>query len=228
VVLSGTWVAPKDGAKVKTAKLALSAKPAASVGDGKVTKVAYAVQWGSKKPKAACTATKAGSGGAWSCTADLWKLGAPLGKLTLSFDVFDDAGDLVGSPDGKRSVTFAAPPPKPTNVTATGSWDASESIYTTVVRWKAVSTPITQGFIVYAAQVVVGEPMPGDPPPPACPKPPFKKSGPDNQMRRFVIRAGSKARQATFQQPYSAAIDCGIWVVAYNSVGVSSYARPAR
>jgi hypothetical protein len=48
--------------------------------------------------------------------ADLWRLGAQLGKLTLSFDVFDDAGDLARSPGGSRTVTFAAPPPAPTAV----------------------------------------------------------------------------------------------------------------
>jgi murein DD-endopeptidase MepM/ murein hydrolase activator NlpD len=109
-VISGTWVAPNDGAKLTTSSLTLSAKASVTV-----SKVAFSVRWGSTI-RPACSATKAGSGGAWSCKADLWKLGAPLGKLTVSFDVTDSQGQVANAPDGTRSVTFDAPPPQPTGV----------------------------------------------------------------------------------------------------------------
>lgn len=112
-VLSGTWVSPKAGATVKTLKLTLSAKPTASLTDVTLTKVVYSVAWGSKAPTTACTATKAATDGTWSCTADLAKLAASLGKLTLSFDVFDDAGDVARAAGGKRTVLFAALPGAP-------------------------------------------------------------------------------------------------------------------
>jgi hypothetical protein len=116
LVLSGTWVSPKAGATVKTLKLTLSSKPTASLSEVKITKVVYSIAWGSKAPKTACAATKAAKDGTWSCSADLVKLTAPLGKLTLSFDVFDDAGDVSHAPDGTRIVTFAPPPAAPSKV----------------------------------------------------------------------------------------------------------------
>jgi len=112
-VLSGTWVAPKDGAKLTSSTFTLSARPSVTPATLSIAKVAFSVAWGSTI-KPACSATKAGSGGVWSCTADLRKLGAPLGKLTVSFDVTDSAGDVARAPAGTRTVTFAAPPPKPT------------------------------------------------------------------------------------------------------------------
>ena len=76
--------------------------------DVKITKVTFSAAWGTTAPKPACTATAAGAGGVWSCKADLWKLGAPVGKVTLGFDVYDDAGDLTHSPAGTRTVTLSA------------------------------------------------------------------------------------------------------------------------
>jgi murein DD-endopeptidase MepM/ murein hydrolase activator NlpD len=115
-VLGGAWASPADGATLKSSVVTLSATPTAALTSVHVTKVTFYATWVSKAPKAACTATKADAKGVWSCKADLWKVGAPLGALTLSFDVFDDAGDLGRSPAGVRSVTFAAPPPAPTHV----------------------------------------------------------------------------------------------------------------
>jgi hypothetical protein len=113
--LAGTWVAPKDGAKLTTSSLTLSAKASVTPSTLSVSKLAFSVRWGSTT-KAACSATKAGSGGTWSCKADLWKLGAPLGKLTVSFDVTDSAGDVAKAPAGTRTVAFAAPPPAPASL----------------------------------------------------------------------------------------------------------------
>ena len=122
-VLRGTWVSPSNGATIKTTMSTLTAKPAASLSDVTITKVVYSVVWGGRNPILACIATKAASDGSWGCTADFAKLGAPLGALILSFDVYDDAGDVTHSPDGTRSVAFAAPPVAPTNVT--GGFDGT-------------------------------------------------------------------------------------------------------
>jgi murein DD-endopeptidase MepM/ murein hydrolase activator NlpD len=138
-VLSGTWVAPADGAKLTTSILTLSAKPSVTTPTVTVTKVAFSVTWGSTT-KAACSAMKAGSGGVWSCNADLWKLGAPLGKLTLSFDATDSAGDVAKAPAGTRTVTFAAPPPKPANP----SWAE--------LPQTPLGDPVTKVIIAYRAR----------------------------------------------------------------------------
>lgn len=117
-VLSGTWVAPANGAKLTTSSLTLAAKPTVTPATLSISKVVFSVMWGSTS-KTACSATKAGSGGTWSCMVDLWKIGAPLGKLTISFDVTDSAGDVAKAPAGTRTVTFAAPPPKPADASYT-------------------------------------------------------------------------------------------------------------
>ena len=146
--LSGAWVAPADAAKVTTSVLTLSAKPSVAPSTLAVIKVAFSIKWG-PTTKAACTATKAGSGGVWSCAVDLGKLGAPLGKLGLLFDVTDSAGDVAKAPAGTRTVTFAAVPGAPTHVTATPTcqiWFPTTCPANGVqlrVAWKAAAGPVS-------------------------------------------------------------------------------------
>jgi murein DD-endopeptidase MepM/ murein hydrolase activator NlpD len=118
MVVSGTWVAPKDGAKLTSPTLKLSAKASFDAATVSVSNLAFTVSWASTTKKA-CTATKADSSGVWSCKVDLWKLGAPLGKLAVSFDATSDTGDVAKAPAGTRTVTFAAPPPQPAGTTWT-------------------------------------------------------------------------------------------------------------
>jgi murein DD-endopeptidase MepM/ murein hydrolase activator NlpD len=169
--LSGAWVAPKDGAKLTTSAITLSAKPTVTPAPLTVTKVAFSIKWG-YTTKAACSATKAGSGGVWSCNVDLWKLGAPLGKLTLSFDVFDHTGDVAHSPDGPRSVTYAAPPPVPTGASATLNMvDDRDISWVITIRAKWQEPPsLAASFLLYgviqcSATGVKGTPclLPGRP-----------------------------------------------------------------
>lgn len=153
--LSGSWVSPADGANVTTATLALSALPTASLTDVKLTKVVYNVAWGMAAPKIACTATKAGKDGTWSCTGNLFTLGAPLGPLVLGFDVFDDAGDVAHSPDGTRTVTLAAPPPAPTHVAADipclTTYSCPDDHFPVKVTWSAPAGPVSGYHIYYIA-----------------------------------------------------------------------------
>lgn len=116
-VLSGTWVAPKDGANLTTSALTLSAKPSVTPTSLALTKVAFSITWGTTT-KTACSATKADSGGTWSCTLDLTRLGVTPGPLTLSFDVYDGAGDVARSPAGTRTVSLAASWTKPVRIVA--------------------------------------------------------------------------------------------------------------
>lgn len=108
-VLTGRWASPKDGATLTSSTVVLSAKATVSPADTLVTKVAFTVAWGADKTRTACTATKPDAAGTWSCRADLGKLGAPLGRLTLSSDM--SAGDQVATaPAGVRTATYAASP----------------------------------------------------------------------------------------------------------------------
>ena len=62
-----------------------------------------------------CKATRPADTGDWRCQADLLALGVPPGKVTFSFDVFGVGVPTARSPDGPRRVTYAVPPPKPTD-----------------------------------------------------------------------------------------------------------------
>ena len=87
-----------------------------------------------------------GSGGAWSCKVDLWKLGAPLGKLTLSFNVTPSAGDVAKAPAGTRTVKFAVPPPKPRNVRITDAPDPNKAAFR--MTWGIGAGPVSN-FLIY-------------------------------------------------------------------------------
>ncbi len=155
-VLAGAWVAPKAGAKLTTSTLTLSAKPTATPSALSIAKVAFSVSWGSTT-KVACSATKAGPGGVWTCTADLWKLGAPLSKLTLSFDVADSAGDVAKAPAGTRTVTLAAPPPAPkVTVTSGGLVGCSFAPTFVMCKWLTFSWPALPDKTARVQAVPVG------------------------------------------------------------------------
>jgi Peptidase family M23 len=136
-VLSGSWVAPKDGKTLSSSTLTLSAKATKTLDNVSVTRVTFTVAWASHDPVKACSAKRADDKGAWACNVDLWSLGAPLDKLTVSFDVFDDAGDVARAPDGQRKVVFASPPPKPANihVTATDVGEEAGGTWIVKIRW---------------------------------------------------------------------------------------------
>ena len=119
-VLSGNWVAPKDGRTLDTATLTMSARVATTLEGVEITKVAYSIAWASHDAVAACSSKQASTKGIWACDTDLWKLGAPMGKpLTVSFTVYDDAGHHAVRPDGTRTISFEAVPPKPSNIRLT-------------------------------------------------------------------------------------------------------------
>jgi hypothetical protein len=100
------WAAPKAGTKLATSTLKLSAQASFDQPTASVAKVTFTVSWGSRT-KTACTAMRARKG-AWSCTADLWDLGAPLSRLTLSFDVTDSAGQVTEAPAGTLAVSMTS------------------------------------------------------------------------------------------------------------------------
>ncbi len=161
-VLSGVWVAPKDGKTLDKATLTLSAKATKTLDDVEITKVAYAITWGSRDAVAACTAKKPDAAGVWACTADLWRIGAPLGKpLTLSFKIFDDAGDLAVEPDGTRTISFKAAPPQPTGIAVKFKENRDNSTVRVTLSWEA---PRTAGTTIRVIGITECLAAPSNPP----------------------------------------------------------------
>jgi hypothetical protein len=116
LVLGGTWLLPKEGAELTSYATTLAAKPtAAGAGVTTFTKVVFSGTWAGAATSTMCTATSPADSGEWRCHADLLALHVPPGAVTFSFDVYGEGVPVARSPDGGRRVTYAVPPPKPTN-----------------------------------------------------------------------------------------------------------------
>ena len=109
-VLGGSWIDPADSTTAASTSLKLGATLTASPSGVAITTVRFTIGWRGATARTACTATKPTDGAEWSCMADLARLGAPAGDLILGFEVVDDAGDVIESPDGTRTVAYAGPP----------------------------------------------------------------------------------------------------------------------
>ena len=99
-----------------------------------------------------CTATKPSSGGAWTCKANLLALGVPPGTVTFSFDVYGEGVPTASSPDGSREITYAVPPPKPTDADLTQikppDFENGDNTGTYRVDWSAPAGYADE-FLVY-------------------------------------------------------------------------------
>ena len=133
LILGGTWVTPKAGARLTSYTTTLSARPTASgPGVTTFTKVVFSATRAGATKAVMCTASRPADSGAWTCQANLLALGVPPGKVTFSFDVYGEGMPVARAPAGPRLVTYAVAPPKPTNT-----------------RWEKIGTPkTTDGSIV--------------------------------------------------------------------------------
>ena len=116
LVLGGTWAEPKAGGTLTSYTTTLSARPTAT-GDGVTTftEVVFSATWAAAEKKVVCKATEPGKSGAWGCTSNLLALGVSPGEVAFSFDVLGVGVPVARSPDGPRQITYAVPPPRPTN-----------------------------------------------------------------------------------------------------------------
>ncbi len=115
-ILGGTWVMPTAGTRLTSSTTTLSARP---TGDGPggttITKVVFSGAWPGSTRTVMCKANRPADSGEWRCRADLLALGVPPGKVTFTFDVYGEGVPAARTPDGRRRVTYAVPPPKPTD-----------------------------------------------------------------------------------------------------------------
>jgi hypothetical protein len=153
LVLGGTWVRPKAGATLTSTTTTLSARPAASgPGETTFTKVVFSATWSGATKTVLCRATKPSESGAWDCRANLLALGVPPGKLTFTFDVYGEGVRAARSPDGPRRVTYAVPPPKPTDThweqIEAPDFESGDNTATYRLRWSAPAGYADE-FLVY-------------------------------------------------------------------------------
>jgi hypothetical protein len=153
LVLGGTWVSPKAGATLSSYTATLSARPTASgPGVTTFTEVVFSATRAGATKTVMCTVTKPGSGGAWTCKANLLALGVPPGKVTFSFDVRGEGVLTASSPDGPRKITYAVPPPRPTDADLTQikppDFENGDNTGTYRVDWSAPAGYADE-FLVY-------------------------------------------------------------------------------
>ena len=145
---------PTAGATVTSSRTTLAASPTGSgPGETTFTKVVFSGTWAGGAKTILCKAPAPSDTGDWRCQADLLALGVPPGKVTFSFDVFGVGVPTVRSPDGPRRVTYAVPPPKPTdtrwrNLGGVVSRPNGQSAEIYRLRWSA---PIgyADAFLIY-------------------------------------------------------------------------------
>ena len=132
LVLGGTWVTPRAGARLTSYTTTLSARSTApGPGETTVTKVVFSATWAGATKTVMCTATRPSDAGVWSCKANLLALRVPPGRVTFSFDVYGVGVPIARSPAGTRLVTYAVQPPRPTST-----------------HWEKIGTKTTDGPII--------------------------------------------------------------------------------
>jgi hypothetical protein len=111
VLPGGMWTdpSPTDGQIVSDViHFAAHAYPTHS-GDPAIAHVNFTV--GSQGTwKVACTASSPVIGDVFSCDANLKNLGVPYGQIQVSFDVYDQAGNVNYAPNGEHTLTYAPSP----------------------------------------------------------------------------------------------------------------------
>ena len=111
VVPGGMWEAPKNGATISSSPLRLEAHAyRANKSDPAIEHVKFTAWWagfGSKNGpwKLLCSPTAPDHDDVYICDGDL--TGAPPGPVTISFDVYDTAGNRNLAPNGTHEIVWA-------------------------------------------------------------------------------------------------------------------------
>ena len=111
VLPGGMWTdpSPTDGQTVSDViHFAAHAYPT-NPGDPAIAKVNFTVNsqgsW-----QIACTASPPATSDVFTCDANLKNLGVPYGQIQVSFDVYDQAGNVNYAPNGEHTLTYAPLP----------------------------------------------------------------------------------------------------------------------
>lgn len=127
------WVEPASLATISVPHLTLTATaPASSIHEVSFHARAAGVE------NVLCVVDQPGPGDSWSCSADLVELRIPVGPVVVWFDTVNSVNTTSLDAGGRRSLTFAAAPPRPVvegfeNVKET----TDEATETTTIRYRA-------------------------------------------------------------------------------------------
>lgn len=103
----GEWISPKNGSRVsRTIHFAALAYPT-NPGDPKIAYVNFTVSWAGRPGPwvIACKVVRPRRGNQYGC---VWRpKHVPAGRLNISFDVYDVAGNHNNSPNGVHMVIYA-------------------------------------------------------------------------------------------------------------------------
>jgi transcriptional regulator with XRE-family HTH domain len=104
----GVWVNPANGQVVHgVMHFAAHAYPT-NFGDPAIDHVNFTVTWPGGHWQVACIAYPPAIEDIFRCDVSLHQLGAPDGRVTVSFDVYDQGGNTNFAPNGEHVITYYA------------------------------------------------------------------------------------------------------------------------
>jgi surface antigen len=111
ILPGGVWISPMDGQAVgDQLHFAAHAYPT-HTSDPLIKQVNFTINWpGASSWKIACTVPPPAAGDIYSCDVNLKQLGVPFGQVQVSFDVYDQAGNVNLAPNGVHTLIYAPSP----------------------------------------------------------------------------------------------------------------------
>lgn len=103
----GIWVAPASGQTMRgTIYFAAKAYPT-NPGDPPINRVNFTIGWKGGGWRVGCTAYPPAVQNLYTCPVVMALLNVPVGNIQVSFDVYDQAGNVNLAPNGKHTVLYA-------------------------------------------------------------------------------------------------------------------------
>jgi transcriptional regulator with XRE-family HTH domain len=102
----GLWVSPKQGQVVGSTFIFAARAYPTNPGDPPIEYVTFTVNWEGGAWETACIARPPAIETVYSCQANLANLGIPPGILKISFDVYDQMGNVNKAPNGEHIVIY--------------------------------------------------------------------------------------------------------------------------
>lgn len=102
----GLWVNPANGQIVHGIMHFAAQAYSTNPGDPVVNHVNFTVSWGGRW-QVACIAYPPANGNIFACDANLSRLDAPVGQIKVSFDVYDQKGNVNFAPNGEHTISYS-------------------------------------------------------------------------------------------------------------------------